>query len=263
MSYMSKKMIKKIILSLFGRLGLNISLKKSGYHYVPDYYGCSAHKHIDIRAIPEFSRLADGVIKSGKTYHYYDRLYTLYQALVNLQQRFKTSECFNAAEVGVYKGGTSYFLSALAQIIDIKAFSLHCFDTFEGHATEDIRENLDNTDVHKPKMFNDTDVEVVKAYLGKFSNVFLYKGRCQDTCVQVTSEQFHFVHVDMDLYEPIFFALDFFGSRLIEGGIMIVDDYGFTTCPGAKKAVDEFMANRHNYFGMHLLTGQYIIVKMA
>ena len=247
----------------FNKLGVNIILKKIGYHYAPDYYGCNAHKQIDIRSIKEFSKIADAVVQSGRTYHYYDRLYTLYQALVNLRQRCKASELFNAAEVGVYKGGTSYFISAFAKSMDIKAFSLHCFDTFEGHAAEDIRKNVDNTDLHKPNMFNDTDFESVKAYLSEFRNVFLYKGRCQDTCIQVELEKFHFVHVDMDLYEPIFFALNFFSSRLIIGGVIIVDDYGFKTCPGAKKAVDEFMMTRNDYFGMHLLTGQYIIVKTA
>ena len=30
--------------------------------------------------------------------------------------------------------------------------------------------------------------------------------------------------------------------RLVSGGVIICDDYGYTTCKGAKKAIDEFIS---------------------
>ena len=90
----------------------------------------------------------------------------------------------------------------------------------------------------------------------------LYKGRFQDTCSQFGAGKIHFVHLDVDIYEPTRFALDFFDSRLVVGGIVIVDDYGFVTCPGAKRAVDEFLSSRQNYFSLHFLTGQKLWVKL-
>ena len=52
------------------------------------------------------------------------------------------------------------------------------------------------------------------------------------------------VHVDVDLYEPTLASLAFFYPRMNPGGVMVCDDYGFTTCPGATKAVDEFLHDK-------------------
>jgi len=90
----------------------------------------------------------------------------------------------------------------------------------------------------------------------------LYKGRFQDTCTQIEAEKIHLVHLDVDIYEPTSFALNFFDSRLIAGGIIIVDDYSFVSCGGVKLAVDEFLRVKLNYFSLHILTGQCVLVKL-
>ena len=50
----------------------------------------------------------------------------------------------------------------------------------------------------------------------------------------------------------------FFGERLMPGGILICDDYGFETCPGARLAMDEY-AGAVRKPVVHLPTGQGII----
>ena len=51
---------------------------------------------------------------------------------------------------------------------------------------------------------------------------------------------FGLVHLDVDVYPITRFCLDFFGPRMVSGGVIVLDDYGTTTCEGVKKAVDEF-----------------------
>jgi hypothetical protein len=65
----------------------------------------------------------------------------------------------------------------------------------------------------------------------------------------------------MDIYEPTIFALKFFDDKLVSGGVILMDDYGFDTCPGIPKAVKEFAETHLGYFGIALLTGQYLFVK--
>jgi hypothetical protein len=242
--------------------GYNYLPERPGYHYVPDYYGRSAHKHIDLRSLPGFGILASEVIQQGRTLLYYDRLHVIYQALAGLkaiaEPRF---DCVNLAEIGVYKGGTSYFIASVVEELGFHAAKHYCFDTFEGFAEEDIDLRTDGT--QKPGKLSDTQFASVKAYLRRFNNLTLYKGRFQDTCNQVASRQFHFIHLDVDIYKPTLFSLNFFDERLVTGGVIVIDDYGFRTCPGVKQAVDEFKSTRNNYFSLHVLTGQCVLVKMG
>jgi O-methyltransferase len=241
------------------RFGWDVFLRKPGYHYVPDYYGRAASKSVDIRALPEFGTLANDVIGHKRTLLYYDRLYTIYQ-MVTYVYHLPEAAISDMAEVGVYKGGSSYFIASLLRKLGSDAITLHCFDTFDGHDSDDIKED----DIHqRAGVFNDTSIESVREYLAEFDKLEVIKGRIQNTSHFVESERFSFVHLDMDLYEPTVFALDFFNNRLLPGGVILVDDYGFITCPGVKRAVDEFGAHNSDYFGVHLLTGQYILTKRS
>lgn len=246
-----------LIRILLKRLGVDVFPRQKGYHYVPDYYGTAAPKLIDIRSLPWFDMLARQVISQKRTLLYYDRLYTIYQALFRIKVAIGDSPA-NMAEVGVYKGGGSYFIAATLQMLKWESATLHCLDTFEGHASQDVRAE----DPHqRASSFSDTSFESVKGYLSQFPNIQVYKGRIQETSPQIEEKTFCFVHLDMDLYEPTVFSLKFFDRRLLSGGVIIVDDYGFLTCPGVKQAVDEFMEGNTHYFGLHLLTGQYILAK--
>jgi hypothetical protein len=47
------------------------------------------------------------------------------------------------------------------------------------------------------------------------------------------------VHIDVDLYQPYVDSIEFFYPRLLDGGVMVFDDYGSAGFMGARKAVDE------------------------
>lgn len=52
-----------------------------------------------------------------------------------------------------------------------------------------------------------------------------------------------------------------FYTRLNPGGVLIFDDYGFPTCPGAKRAVDEFFAAVPEH-SVYLPTGQAVVTRL-
>ena len=60
----------------------------------------------------------------------------------------------------------------------------------------------------------------------------------------ISERRFSFVHVDVDLFQPTLDSIRFFYERTNTGGIILCDDYGFATCPGATRAVDEFLADK-------------------
>jgi hypothetical protein len=67
------------------------------------------------------------------------------------------------------------------------------------------------------------------------------------------------MHLDVNVYPATRFCLDEFVPRLEPDGLIVVDDYGVTSCPGVKAAVDEFLAEDKTVVAMHLLTGQALL----
>lgn len=245
---------------LLRSIGLDIYRYRQGFHYVPNYYGRSAQKQIDIRRIPEFGDLATSAIQLGKTSLYYDRLLTFFDALKFISKRASiTRGDTNVAEVGVYKGGTSHFILSAGRALGISKLNLYAFDTFQGHSEFDVIPDVDAD--QRPGQFSDTRYEAVKELLSAFENVHLFKGRIQETIADVPPLIFQLVHLDVDLYEPTSFGLKYFDQHMERGSVVIVDDYGFVTCAGVKKAVDEFASIHPEYLSIFLQSGQCLLLK--
>jgi hypothetical protein len=100
----------------------------------------------------------------------------------------------------------------------------------------------------------------IRHNLAKFANVHYYKGWIPERFHEVADGCFCFVHIDVDLYQPTRDAVEFFYPRLSPGGIVVCDDYGFATCPGARKAVDDFATGK-GVPVLDLPTGQGLLIK--
>lgn len=256
-------LFKKVVVCSARKCGIDLYLLKESYHYVPDIYGKSSSKMFDIREDDFFRESANKVIHDKRTLLYYDRLHVIYQSLQNIHNRFiDEKESLNVVEVGVYKGGGSYFISSILKELFNDKFNLYSVDTFEGHSKIDLTDS--NHDVHCPSWFHDTSFENVKSYLDDFPFVQVIKSRIQDCEELFEGKNIHFVHLDVDLYHPMLFSLNMFSKKLQQGGIMLVDDFGFVTCPGVRKAVNEFMEdNSCVFYKIELSTGQCLLVKIS
>ena len=100
----------------------------------------------------------------------------------------------------------------------------------------------------------------VQAVLSGFPEVTYCRGWIPESFATVPDRLYKFVRLDLDLYEPIKGALEYFYPRLGHGGVIVVDEYGFPRWPGARKAVDEF-CSRHGRAPIGLTTGNGVIVK--
>jgi O-methyltransferase len=158
----------------------------------------------------------------------------------------------DAAELGVWRGGTARLLdTCFAPVGKV----LHLFDTFEGMPPTDAARDL-----HRAGDFADTSRAMVEAFLGDTSQVRFHVGRFPATAELLQERRFCFVHVDADIYTSVRDACNFFHPRLERGGILVFDDYGFVSCPGARQAVDEYFAGTREK-PVYLPTGQAIVIK--
>jgi O-methyltransferase len=170
------------------------------------------------------------------------------------------------AECGCWRGHSAYLI---ASIINIRDFDVdfHIFDSFEGGLSaktakdKNIRVNLSEAEIKKESnIFSSTEKEV-KSCLADFDRVHLYKGWIPDRFDEVSDKRFSFVHLDVDLYEPTRDSLEFFFPRLVEDGVIVCDDYGFSQFPGAAKAVDEFLVEHQVKMFYRVPMGSCFIIK--
>jgi O-methyltransferase len=219
-----------------------------------DYYWKDAFKKIDIRTIVPFGEIAGRVIRDRRTYLNVDRLYTLWQAVESLPSAARA-----VAEVGVYRGGSAWFLAETLRRAG-REIPFYVCDTFQGHV--DVDESVDG--LHRPgTQFTRVKAEKVAKYLRGFPFVHMEVGDIRETAPTFAGETaFGLVHLDVDVYPITRFCLDFFSSRMTSGGVIVLDDYGTTTCEGVKKAVDEFRTDNPGFRVLHLLTGQAVVTKL-
>lgn len=104
--------------------------------------------------------------------------------------------------------------------------------------------------------------EVRKQFAEVLPRIEFHPGWIQDRFLDVTTWHFSLVHLDVDLQQPTADALAFFYERLVDRGILICDDYGFDTCPGARAAMDTFFADKPEPV-LHLPTGQGVAIRRA
>jgi hypothetical protein len=160
------------------------------------------------------------------------------------------------AECGCYQGATAFFMAKAST-----SGTLYLFDSFQGISLPEIRDLNDRDDVIRwEKGDLSASEEVLHANLASVGPISVLPGWIPERFNEVAGRQFRVVHIDVDLYQPTRDSLEFFYPRLVEGGVIIMDDYGFLTCPGAKAAADEF-ASSVSVQVLHLPTGQGIITR--
>jgi predicted O-methyltransferase YrrM len=208
-----------------------------------------AKKKLDIREVDGFAQAARSVRSSGRASMDYDRLYTLWQAVRSAPPGYPV------VEVGTYRGGSARFISETLQAGNQSPRFYVC-DTFAGHPRTDPDIDTAHHGSHK---FANASAADTAEYLSGYHNLEMLVGDIVETSSQLIDESFGFVHVDVDVYPATDHCLRFFAPRLAEGALILVDDYGFVTCPGVRLAADEFIAEFPEFRLLHLLTGQAVL----
>ncbi|HUZ72365.1 MAG TPA: TylF/MycF/NovP-related O-methyltransferase [Stellaceae bacterium] len=199
------------------------------------------------RGLPEFQAVYDEV--KAHTLLGAERVWILY-ALA--RQALAVDGDF--LEAGVYRGGTARLLRRVAERAGA-ARHLHLFDTFAGMPKTDPQR-----DKHRERDFLDTSLESVSKFVAGGGEVEYHAGLIPDTFRGLEDNRFAFAHIDVDIYRSVADCCAFVYPRTTQGGIILFDDYGFPSCPGARQAVDEFFADKPEY-PLVLATGQAVVIR--
>ena len=87
-------------------------------------------------------------------------------------------------------------------------------------------------------------------------------GYIPDTFAHARIDQLAYAHVDVDLYQSVLDCVEYVYPKLVPGGILMFDDYGFPSCSRAREAADRAFASRREK-PIYLPTGQALVLKLA
>jgi len=159
------------------------------------------------------------------------------------------------AECGCYEGASAWFMASVVPDAD-----LYLFDSFEGISQPDERDQAPAGIMAWQAGDMRAQESVLRSNLSQYKHIHVMKGWIPERFGEVENRQFRFVHIDVDLYQPTFDSLQFFYPRLSRGGVIVMDDYGFLTCPGARDAADQYMSDKPERI-LDLPTGQGVIIR--
>ena len=163
-------------------------------------------------------------------------LYVLAQRIENDKVRGDVVEC------GVYKGGTAAILARVATHSKLDR-TVWLFDSFRGMpATTEV----DGVEAREWVGKLATTPEQVRGVLKRagadLSRVRIVPGLFHEVFENIDIPEIALLNLDCDWYESVKLCLHKFYDRVVPGGFVSFDDYGYW--PGCKLAVDEFLAQR-------------------
>ncbi len=192
---------------------------------------------------------------AGITMTSHERLISLLRSIDYLVQNHIQGDF---VECGVWRGGSMALAARKLMQAEQSDRRLFLFDTFEGMPapTDNDQSAVDKKDaklqLEQADKFQGDNVwcystlDEVKNNLAATGypsqNVFYFKGKVEDTLPEGSIGSIALLRLDTDWYESTKHELETLFDHLVPGGIMIIDDYGHWS--GAKKAVDEFFADR-------------------
>ena len=158
------------------------------------------------------------------------------------------------AEFGVYKANSLIRWLSLREIFETSSsrriIGFDAFGTFPTKGLSSVNSDLNFIKEFEKDGGDGLSLEETNFILKakSFTNYELIDGDIRNTLPEFlkknTTEKFSLIHLDMDVYEPTAFVLGKLYDQLVDGGLIVIDDYN--TVEGATIAVNEFIVQHPN-----------------
>ena len=240
-----RNMLKKVSQGLLGRLGWKMvrtsvlidEKKDMDQEFLSVYQRCQPHTMTPIQ-----------------------RMYALYKA-VEYVTRYDIPG--DIVECGVWKGGSCMLCALELKRRGVMDRQIYLYDTFKGMAAPtakdvafegvDMRHTWSNMQAgeHNTWCYSSlADVKHVITGTGYPMERFTFvEGKVEDTIPHTIPEKIAILRLDTDWYESTKHELIHLFPRLVQNGVLIIDDYGHWK--GARAAVDEYFKEQLTPLMLH------------
>jgi O-methyltransferase len=112
-----------------------------------------------------------------------------------------------------------------------------------------------------PAAYYQKDIyEDVKSRFEKYPFVELIRGVVPEILIKIPSNNIAYLAIDMNSSEPELNTLEYFYPKMVKGGIIYFDDYGWKY-PALRKVIDEFFSSKPETL-LHFPSGNSIAIKI-
>jgi O-methyltransferase len=172
--------------------------------------------------------------------------------------KFAKTENYNLVECGVEWGYTAFFALKILTNNDkkINSFSMHLYDAWQDMREEELLEN----EYWHVNLYKNLDIESTKKNLIEFKeNLIFHQGYIPDSLTKKPDhpDTIFYLHIDLNSAKPTEHVLEFFYPRLVVGGVILFDDYGWDAYEDTKNTIENFFKDKPGLL-MKIPTGQAI-----
>jgi hypothetical protein len=215
---------------------------------------------------PAFAGAWDQV-RGAHDYDQYDALQSIAWRLNTLVWAAKSALRLpegDFVECGVFQGDMSFVVLLASGLLD-SGRSLYLFDSFDGidpgrvvageYAGYGNYIDMANSHYRKPGLY-----EGVTARFAPYPQVSVNRGFLPESLEGWAPDRIAWLHIDLNAAKPEIDTLDMLFDRIVPGGLIVLDDYGWLPFKAQRDAEDRFFAER-GYAVLELPTGQGLVVK--
>jgi hypothetical protein len=156
-------------------------------------------------------------------------------------------------ECGVWRGFCSSVITDYLDFGEVPK-KLYLYDSFEGKPADE------GDRPHSPELFDADLHETVVNRFEKYPNVEVVKGVVPQSFEISCPDKISFLHLDLNSAKSEIAALEVLFDRIVPGGVVVFDDYGWIYYRAQKLAEDKFMAKRGHKI-LEMATGQGLLIK--
>lgn len=250
---MNKHRLGRIYESLERTLGFKVRRNKSAfkndlaYHYAIAPYAKYAPWLNDDAYLQLYEKVKNHTLITEKARAY--ELWQLSEEVQHLEGDY--------IEIGSWRGGSGCIIAHKANKVS-PGSSIYLCDTFTGVVKPGKEDSTYQGGEHA-----DTSQQLVLDLVQQLElkDVHVLKGIFPDeTAHLLKSDRFKFCHIDVDVFEGAKSITEWIWDKLVVGGVIVYDDFGFIDMPGVTKFVESQRGVKDRLV-VHNLNGHGIIVK--
>jgi len=179
----------------------------------------------------------DGVLNTGDINMDW-LLWRHWNVIFCIRYVMKHSKSNNFVECGVAAGVSAYF--ALTVLKDTSC-TFHLYDSWEIMKSE----YLYDTEKQHIGKYEGQSIQNTKKNLEQYSEKIKYHpGYIPEILDSSASDEISYLHIDVNSAKTTNEILEFFYTKLVSGGVILFDDYGWIAHNETKKVVDDFLEDK-------------------